>query len=110
MIGTALGTCSGIERNVFSADWTYLRCPGSNAFLFSHGLFRSARDKCAPLDLTIDLLAVAVVFIITLLERSLKQLEVAPGSEFIAERFPLFGRARAVSCVLVVLLVPKKNH
>src|SRR5215469_3005538 len=37
MIGTALRTCQRIARNVFSADWTYLWCPGSDAFPVDHG-------------------------------------------------------------------------
>jgi hypothetical protein len=36
MIGTALGTCQRTARNVFSADWTQLRWPGSEAFLIGH--------------------------------------------------------------------------
>jgi hypothetical protein len=48
MIGTAFGTCQGIARNFFSADRTYLRRPGSDAFLIGHGLFTVCSVKKAP--------------------------------------------------------------
>src|SRR5215471_7297875 len=98
MIGTALGTCQGIARNVFCADWTHLRCPASDAFLIGHRGNRLPPSRSIATQNTSDELFIQQSYADAF---DLKQVELMGWQlELFTKRFSLLKQSQAFLALL----------